>query len=172
MPKWLLLEIAYTQYGKIPKDRIHLNLIVSHLLLLILFIIKIKIMIYTSEKAQMVESPLGRILILAIVQVSQNIHKQLLSGIMYIQSAKEISFIKSVDAGSTFDKTIKISNNTLSRTEFYNVIVDPGNGQILSSEESSQKEIEEMHLKHSAAVVEDAGSGVGGYGLRALRHQQ
>jgi len=55
-------------------------------------------------------------------------------------------------------------------TEFYNVIVDPGNGQILSSEESSQKEIEEMHLKHSAAVVEDAGSGVGGYGLRALRH--
>jgi hypothetical protein len=55
-------------------------------------------------------------------------------------------------------------------TEFYNVIVDPGNGQILSSQESSQKEIEEMHLKHSEAVVEDAGLGVGGYGLRALRH--
>ena len=55
-------------------------------------------------------------------------------------------------------------------TEFYNVIVDPGNGQILSSQESSQKEIEERHLKHSAAVMEDAGTGVGGFGLRALRH--
>jgi uncharacterized membrane protein YkoI len=56
-------------------------------------------------------------------------------------------------------------------TEFYNVIVDPGNGQILSSEESSQKEIKDRHLEHSAAVVEDAGIGVGGFGLRALRHQ-
>ncbi|MPZ07339.1 MAG: hypothetical protein GEU26_13145 [Nitrososphaeraceae archaeon] len=55
-------------------------------------------------------------------------------------------------------------------TEFYNIIVDPGNGRILSSEESSQEEIEEKHLKHSAAVVEDAGTGVGGFGLRALRH--
>jgi hypothetical protein len=55
-------------------------------------------------------------------------------------------------------------------TEFYNVIVDPGNGQILSSQESSQKEMEERHLAHSAAVVQDAGSGVGGFGLRALRH--
>ncbi|MGH9986589.1 MAG: PepSY domain-containing protein [Nitrososphaeraceae archaeon] len=55
-------------------------------------------------------------------------------------------------------------------TEFYNVIVDPGNGQILSSEESSQEEIEERHLKHSAVVVEDAGTGEGGFGLRALRH--
>jgi len=55
-------------------------------------------------------------------------------------------------------------------TEFYNVIVDPGNGQILSSQDSSQKEIEERHLKHSAAVMEDAGTGVGGFGLRALRH--
>jgi hypothetical protein len=55
-------------------------------------------------------------------------------------------------------------------TEFYNVIVDPGNGQILSSQESSQKEIEERHLAHSAAVVEGSGSGVGGFGLRALRH--
>jgi hypothetical protein len=55
-------------------------------------------------------------------------------------------------------------------TEFYNVIVDPGNGQILSSQQSSQKKIEEMHLEHSAAVVEDASTGVGSYGLRALRH--
>jgi hypothetical protein len=55
-------------------------------------------------------------------------------------------------------------------TEFYNVIVDPGNGQTLSSQESSQKEIEERHLKHSEAVVEDAGTGAGSFGLRALRH--
>jgi hypothetical protein len=55
-------------------------------------------------------------------------------------------------------------------TEFYNVIVDPGNGQILSSQESSQKEIEERHLKHSAAVLEDAGTDIGSFGLRALRH--
>ncbi|MGH9979707.1 MAG: hypothetical protein ACRD8Z_28275 [Nitrososphaeraceae archaeon] len=50
------------------------------------------------------------------------------------------------------------------------IVVDPGNGQILSSQKSSQKEIEEMHLKHSEAVVEDAGIGVGSFGLRALRH--
>lgn len=55
-------------------------------------------------------------------------------------------------------------------TEFYNVIVDPGNGQILSSQKNSQKEIEEMHLKHSESVVEDAGIGMGNLGLRALRH--
>ena len=55
-------------------------------------------------------------------------------------------------------------------TEFYYVIVDPGNGQILVSQEMSQEEIEERHLKHSAAVMEDAGTGVGGFGLRALRH--
>jgi hypothetical protein len=55
-------------------------------------------------------------------------------------------------------------------TEFYNVIVDPGNGQVLASQEDSQKEMEEKHLAHSAAIMQDAGSGVGGYGLRALRH--
>lgn len=55
-------------------------------------------------------------------------------------------------------------------TEFYSVIVDPGNGQILSSQQNSQKEIEEMHLKHSGAMVEGISNGVGGFGLRALRH--
>jgi hypothetical protein len=55
-------------------------------------------------------------------------------------------------------------------TEFHNVIVDPGNGQILSSQRSSQSEIEEKHLAHSTAIVQDAVSGVGSYGLRALRH--
>jgi hypothetical protein len=55
-------------------------------------------------------------------------------------------------------------------TEFYNVLVDPGDGQILSSQERSQKEIEERHPKHSEAMVEDASTGRGGFGLRALRH--
>lgn len=55
-------------------------------------------------------------------------------------------------------------------TDFYNVIVDPGNGQILSSQKSAQNEIEMMHLKHSKAMVEDAGIGAGSFGLRALRH--
>ena len=55
-------------------------------------------------------------------------------------------------------------------TEFYHVIVDPGNGQILSSQKSTQSEIEMMHLKHSKAIVKDAGTGVEGFGLRALRH--
>ena len=55
-------------------------------------------------------------------------------------------------------------------TEFYNVIVDPGNGQILSSQKSTQSEIEMMHLKHSKAMVEEADIGAGSLGLRALRH--
>jgi hypothetical protein len=55
-------------------------------------------------------------------------------------------------------------------TQFHNVLVDPGNGKVLASQEESQMEIEEKHLAHSAAIVQDASSGVGGYGLRALRH--
>ena len=55
-------------------------------------------------------------------------------------------------------------------TDFYYTIVDPGNGQVLSSQKSSQKEIEDMHLKHSEAVVEDEGIDAGSFGLRALRH--
>ena len=55
-------------------------------------------------------------------------------------------------------------------TEFYNVIVDPGNGQILTSQKNTQSEIEMMHLKHSKAMVEDADIGAGSFGLRALRH--
>jgi hypothetical protein len=54
--------------------------------------------------------------------------------------------------------------------EFYYVIVDPGNGQILARQEASQKEIEEKHLAHSKALVESGGSGAGGFGLRALQH--
>jgi hypothetical protein len=54
--------------------------------------------------------------------------------------------------------------------KFYYVIVDPGNGQILAIQEASQKEIEEKHLAHSKALVESGGSGLGGFGLRALQH--
>jgi hypothetical protein len=54
--------------------------------------------------------------------------------------------------------------------EFYYVIVDPGNGQILTTQKASQKEIEEKHLAHSKALVESGGSGAGGFGLRALQH--
>ena len=37
-------------------------------------------------------------------------------------------------------------------TEFYHVIVDPGNGQVLATQELSQKELENMHLEHSRKV--------------------
>jgi hypothetical protein len=46
--------------------------------------------------------------------------------------------------------------------EFYNVIVDPGNGQILATQETSQKEMEKMHQEHSSEVVRSGGS-VGGF---------
>jgi hypothetical protein len=41
---------------------------------------------------------------------------------------------------------------------FHNVIVDPGNGQILETQEVSQKELEKMHEEHSAQVVRNNGS--------------
>jgi hypothetical protein len=47
--------------------------------------------------------------------------------------------------------------------KFHNVIVDPGNGQILATQEVSQKELEKMHQEHSAAVVHGGGSSVGGF---------
>jgi hypothetical protein len=45
--------------------------------------------------------------------------------------------------------------------KFYNVIVDPGNGQILATQETSQKEMEKMHQEHSSEVVRSGGSGFG-----------
>jgi hypothetical protein len=42
--------------------------------------------------------------------------------------------------------------------KFYNIIVDPGNGQILTTQEVSQKELEKMHQEHSAAVVRGNGN--------------
>ena len=45
---------------------------------------------------------------------------------------------------------------------FYWVKVDPGNGQILETEEVSQKELDTMHREHSAMVVSNSGSEEGG----------
>lgn len=38
-------------------------------------------------------------------------------------------------------------------TEFYHVIVNPGNGQVVAAQELSQKELENMHLEHSRKVL-------------------
>jgi hypothetical protein len=40
-------------------------------------------------------------------------------------------------------------------TEFYHVIVDPGNGQVLVKQELSPMELENMHLEHSRKVMTD-----------------
>jgi hypothetical protein len=37
--------------------------------------------------------------------------------------------------------------------EFYTVLVDPGNGQILATQKLSAAELEKMHQEHSADVV-------------------
>jgi hypothetical protein len=42
--------------------------------------------------------------------------------------------------------------------KFFNIIVDPGNGQILETKELSQKELKKMHDEHSAQVVRNNGS--------------
>jgi uncharacterized membrane protein YkoI len=52
--------------------------------------------------------------------------------------------------------------------KFYWVKVDPGNGQILGTQEVSQKELDKMHKEHSAMVVGNVGnngsrSGVSGF---------
>jgi hypothetical protein len=43
--------------------------------------------------------------------------------------------------------------------KFYWVKVDPGNEQILETQEVSQKELDKMHKEHSAMVVSNSGSG-------------
>jgi uncharacterized membrane protein YkoI len=46
--------------------------------------------------------------------------------------------------------------------KFYYVKVDPGNGEILETQQVSQKELDEMHKEHSAMVVRNnGGSSVG-----------
>jgi hypothetical protein len=42
--------------------------------------------------------------------------------------------------------------------EFYYVKVDPGNGQILETQQVSQKELDNMHKEHSAKVVSNSGN--------------
>jgi uncharacterized membrane protein YkoI len=42
--------------------------------------------------------------------------------------------------------------------KFYWVKVDPGNGQILETQQESQKELDKMHKEHSAMVVSNSGS--------------
>ena len=43
--------------------------------------------------------------------------------------------------------------------KFYYVKVDPGNGQILETQEVSQRELDKMHKEHSAMAVSNSGSG-------------
>jgi hypothetical protein len=45
---------------------------------------------------------------------------------------------------------------------FYWVKVDPGNGQILETQQVSQKELDKMHIEHSAMVVSNSGGHSGG----------
>jgi hypothetical protein len=45
--------------------------------------------------------------------------------------------------------------------KFYNVIVDPGNGKVLATQEVSKNELDKMHQEHSAEVVRSGGSGIG-----------
>jgi hypothetical protein len=40
-------------------------------------------------------------------------------------------------------------------TDFYYVTVDPGNGQVLATEELSKSELEKRHLAHSQKVLEE-----------------
>ena len=49
--------------------------------------------------------------------------------------------------------------------KFYWVKVDPGNGQILETQQVSQKELDKMHKEHSAMVVSNSGSGSGSVGV-------
>lgn len=49
--------------------------------------------------------------------------------------------------------------------KFYYVKVDPGNGQILETQQVSQKELDRMHNEHSAMVVSNSGSGSGSVGV-------
>jgi hypothetical protein len=43
--------------------------------------------------------------------------------------------------------------------KFYYAKVDPGSGQILETQQVSQKELDKMHKEHSAMVVSNNGNG-------------
>jgi uncharacterized membrane protein YkoI len=49
--------------------------------------------------------------------------------------------------------------------KFYWVKVDPGNGQILETQQVSQKELDKMHKEHSAMVVRNNGSDSASVGI-------
>ena len=42
--------------------------------------------------------------------------------------------------------------------KFYYVKVDPGNGEILETQQVSQQELDKMHKEHSAMVVSNNGN--------------
>ena len=43
--------------------------------------------------------------------------------------------------------------------KFYYVKVDPGSGEILETQQVSQKELDKMHYEHSAMVASEGGGG-------------
>jgi hypothetical protein len=45
------------------------------------------------------------------------------------------------------------------RIEFYTVLIDPGNGHVLTTQKVSAAELERMHQEHSAEVVRSGGGG-------------
>lgn len=66
------------------------------------------------------------------------------------------------DRGGYFVYHIILGTPTM---KFYNVLVDPGSGQILSTQETSKRDLEQMHLEHSSEVVRGEGGSVGGFPL-------
>jgi hypothetical protein len=63
--------------------------------------------------------------------------------------------------------TYQIIVGTPIMEEFYTVLVDPGNGQILATQKVSAAELGKMHQEHSAEVV-GSGNGDGGIGFPFL----
>jgi hypothetical protein len=62
------------------------------------------------------------------------------------------------------DEHVKLSDQL--EMKFYWVKVDPGNGQILDTQEVSQMELDRMHKEHSVMVVSKSSgkeSGVSGF---------
>ncbi len=52
--------------------------------------------------------------------------------------------------------------------EFYTVLVDPGNGQILATQKVSAAELNKMHQEHSADVAQNGSGDGGGIGFPFL----
>jgi hypothetical protein len=52
--------------------------------------------------------------------------------------------------------------------KFYNVLVDPGNGQVLATQKVSAAELQKMHQEHSAEVVRSSSHISGGMGFPFL----